>query len=265
MSQLDKPALIDRIVEDFATNGTGNITAELLRTFLTDVIDSVPNIIDDASLLSAGLYNGSKTYKIGNLTVVDGKSKICVTETTGSYDATKWRDFPVAPVVLLYDEWDSVTEYADGAYVQYKYKVYRAIGEVGEGNENPEVNPGQWQEVFSSQFDVSSTTITADTILKIPVADLKNYAMKFSAFGKKNDGTKRAYIELAALFFRNDFVYAEAVQKVGDALVFGAIKDDSTYVFALESDATHILVKARGNDTDAESVDWRIKVEFFEI
>ncbi len=90
MAQKDKTTLVADINAALTTNGNGDITAALHRVILFDLIDSIPNLIDDPALTGLRAYDGSKSYATGDHVTEAGKLYKANKGTTGAFAPADW-------------------------------------------------------------------------------------------------------------------------------------------------------------------------------
>ncbi len=91
MAQLDKSTLVANLDANINTNGNQLITGAVHNAFLHDMIDSIPNLIDDVNLLGTTEYDGTITYGTGDSTIFEGiLYQGLQNGITGAFDSTKW-------------------------------------------------------------------------------------------------------------------------------------------------------------------------------
>lgn len=81
------------------TNNQRTITGQQMNTVLIDIIDSMFNRIDNIDLVGMTEYKPTFPYKAGMGCFYDKKVMQAIADTTGAYDATKWRQ--VTGVVFI--------------------------------------------------------------------------------------------------------------------------------------------------------------------
>lgn len=90
MSNKTRQTLISEINTNVNTNGANEITAEDVRIRLLDIVDSYPNLTDDAEKLGLKEYNPSHTYAIGESCIESGTIYVANTITTGTFVPANW-------------------------------------------------------------------------------------------------------------------------------------------------------------------------------
>lgn len=124
MTQYSKTVFLSTYNGIFATTGAENISAADLRQFVQDLIDSFPSFVDDADIMSLFSYNASTGCVEGQATIYNGKIYLCIFDTTGSFDATKFVQLPVDDNVLSVAAWSNSTSYVTGNIVRHKFRLF---------------------------------------------------------------------------------------------------------------------------------------------
>lgn len=79
------------ITTNFADNTTGNITAAVMRSMLTDLSDSSVNSTTDTDKVGLSEYDTSRVYYAGQIVQYDYKWYVANTTTVaGAFDVSKW-------------------------------------------------------------------------------------------------------------------------------------------------------------------------------
>lgn len=91
MSVKSRTDIQNQINTDFADNTTGNITAELLRTTLSDISDTMVNSLTDTASTGFAEYNTSRVYYQYNYVIYSYKIyRANTTTVAGAFDSSKW-------------------------------------------------------------------------------------------------------------------------------------------------------------------------------
>lgn len=90
MSNKTRSTLTSEINANINDNGANEITAEDVRTRLIDIVDSYPNLTDDAEKLGLKAYNTGNTYQIGESCIESGTIYVANTITTGTFNPAHW-------------------------------------------------------------------------------------------------------------------------------------------------------------------------------
>ena len=100
----------------------------------------------------------------------------------------------------------------------------------------------------------AQTTTTAYTaILTISLADTKAYKVKASVVARKTDGSKFAAYEIGILVYRE----GGGATIVDTQTTYESHETDTTYDARWVVAGNNLIFEARGNDTSAETVDWK--------
>lgn len=92
MAVKDKTTLQAEIDAAITANGVGDITGPVLNTILDDIIDSVPNLVDDVAITGLRPYDGTVTYAIDDHVTEAGKVYKAIAGTTGAFDPNDWAE-----------------------------------------------------------------------------------------------------------------------------------------------------------------------------
>lgn len=132
MGQYNQQQLIDKVAQLFVTGSRMEISAH--KSFLLDLIDSVPNLLSNAGGLGLLPHDTNYPYKAGNTAVINGRIEMALVDTQGNYDEAKWTPVPDPtlnqPGVAKYDNDE---EYEADELVSWNGAIYRAKG-VTQGN-----------------------------------------------------------------------------------------------------------------------------------
>jgi hypothetical protein len=261
MAQLDKAALIAKIDSYFTTNGTGAITGAKLNELVRDLVDSLLNTTDDTDLLGTITYDPAKSYPVDTIAYYNGVMWIAIATATGSFDETKWVQLPRAKFIYSYTLWSGVTAYVVGNRVQWQHKVWECIS--NSTNDQPDVSPAKWQELYNEDetgtrtYKVQTTTTAWETVVTVPVEVGTAQYFTVSWMGRRNDGNSRAYVQRTALFYKNA---GGALTQEGATSIKDVVRSDPDYYGDIVIESGLVAIKARGNTSAAETVDWVVTV-----
>jgi hypothetical protein len=87
---LDTPTLITKIQQQIKANGNKEITGPKMQEILLDVVNSFVNKITNTDFEAFKIYNPTKTYTAGMVTVYNGNSYVANATTTGTFDSEAW-------------------------------------------------------------------------------------------------------------------------------------------------------------------------------
>jgi len=90
MAIKNKTTLVSDINAALTDNGIGAITAALHRPLLLDLIDSIPNLLDDPQLTGLRAYDATVSYAIGDHVTEAGKLFKANAGTTGAFQPGDW-------------------------------------------------------------------------------------------------------------------------------------------------------------------------------
>lgn len=144
--------ILQNIVTYIKTNGQRLITGQVLQDVLTDLVDNVGVLGEDAGLRD---YNTGRDYTIGDTCVNAGIVFRANQATTGSFQANAWDIIGQMPVVADIAARDALTFRREGllVYVLSDQTTYRLTG----GMANTD-----WQELGGVELHTYSYALTAD-------------------------------------------------------------------------------------------------------
>lgn len=90
MANKTRTTLTTEINSNINDNTNNEITASDVRTRLIDIVDSFPNLTDDAEKLGLKEYNSAVTYAIGDACVYNLAIYVANAITTGTFDSNDW-------------------------------------------------------------------------------------------------------------------------------------------------------------------------------
>lgn len=142
MAILSKSAFLAKYNSIFSTNGANEISASNLREFVQDTIDSFPSFIDNSEVMGLSEYNPTRNYEPNQVTYYDGNLQLCIANTTGTFDSTKFVQLPILKVIQDVAAWQSITSHSTGDIVRHGWRLFIATdSSVGE---EPYVGSSYW-------------------------------------------------------------------------------------------------------------------------
>jgi len=90
MSQRSRSQLKAYNNANIKTNNAGQISGAIHNVMNDDIMDSHVNKTDDNSLLGLFVYDPTRTYVVGQGVLYGSNLYICITNTTGTWDSSKW-------------------------------------------------------------------------------------------------------------------------------------------------------------------------------
>lgn len=90
MSNKTRATLQSEINSNITTNGSNEISGAKVRQRMSDIIDSFPNLTDDAEKLGLKVYNPDKSYAPGDTCLESDILYKCTTITTGTFNVSHW-------------------------------------------------------------------------------------------------------------------------------------------------------------------------------
>ena len=143
--------LYDPIVTGKRVTGGAEITIQ-------NHIDEEPQIINlyDAENTSiAPEYDEAQEYKKFNYCIYNNTMYVCLEDTTGPFDETKWKETKVSyeldnvSLKIVAEDWDGSKIYSIGDYVMYDKILYKCISnEEGSETAYPNITTSKWKTVF---------------------------------------------------------------------------------------------------------------------
>lgn len=143
--------LYDPIVTGKRVTGGAEITIQ-------NHIDEEPKIInlyDAGSASIAPEYDETQGYKKFNYCIYNNTMYVCLEDTTGPFDETKWKETKVSyeldnvSLKIVAEDWDGNKTYSIGDYVMYDKILYKCISnEEGSETAYPNITTSKWETVF---------------------------------------------------------------------------------------------------------------------
>lgn len=143
--------LYDPIVTGKRVTGGAEITIQ-------NHIDEEPQIInlyDAGSASIAPEYDETQEYKKFNYCIYNNTMYVCLEDTTGPFDETKWQETKVSyeldnvSLKIVAEEWDGSKTYSIGDYVMYDKILYKCISnEEGSETAYPNITTSKWKTIF---------------------------------------------------------------------------------------------------------------------
>ena len=134
--------LYDPIITGKRVTGGAEITIQ-------NHIDEEPQIInlyDAGSASIAPEYDETQEYKKFNYCIYNNTMYVCLEDTTGPFDETKWKETKVSyeldnvSLKIVAEDWDDSKTYSIGDYVMYQNILYKCINEIKAGWDYSAVN-----------------------------------------------------------------------------------------------------------------------------
>jgi len=140
-------------------NEEGAIDGAMHNTMNDDLIDSLVCKSDDNSLLGLFTYDSTRAYIVGQGVLYSGNLYRCITNTTGTWDSSKWA---IVETSVLKDEF-SFTDATIGSELTlisgYIYQRAHGLGTM-----TPKFRLTRPNGKVFSEFDLDFTIIDEDTI-----------------------------------------------------------------------------------------------------
>ena len=143
--------LYDPIVTGKRVTGGAEITIQ-------NHIDEEPQIInlyDAGSSSIAPEYDETQEYKKFNYCIYNNTMYVCLEDTTGPFDETKWQETKVSyelnnvSLKIVAEDWDGSKIYSIGDYVMYDKILYKCISnEEGSKTAYPNITTSKWETIF---------------------------------------------------------------------------------------------------------------------
>lgn len=143
--------LYDPIVTGKRVTGGAEITIQ-------NHIDEEPQVInlyDAGSSSIAPEYDETQAYKKFNYCIYNNTMYVCLEDTTGPFDETKWKETKVSyeldnvSLKIVAEDWDGSKTYSIGDYVMYDKILYKCISnEEGSETAYPNITTSKWETVF---------------------------------------------------------------------------------------------------------------------
>ena len=90
MSNKTRATITSEINSNINDNTNNEITASDVRTRMIDIVDSYPNLTDDAEKLGLKTYNNAVTYAVGESCVYNSTIYVANSITSGTFDSNDW-------------------------------------------------------------------------------------------------------------------------------------------------------------------------------
>ena len=162
--------LYDPIVTGKRVTGGAEITIQ-------NHIDEEPQIInlyDAGSVSIAPEYDETQEYKKFNYCIYNNTMYVCLEDTTGPFDETKWKETKVSyeldnvSLKIVAEDWDGSKTYSIGDYVMYDKILYKCISnEEGSETAYPNITTSKWEIVFIMDEIPNVATTEKAGIVKI--------------------------------------------------------------------------------------------------
>ena len=162
--------LYDPIVTGKRVTGGAEITIQ-------NHIDEEPQIInlyDAGSSSFAPEYDETQEYKKFDYCMYNNTMYVCLGDTTGSFDETKWKETKVSyeldnvSLKIVAEDWDGSKTYSIGDYVMYDKILYKCISnEEGSETAYPDITTSKWETVFIMDEIPNVATTEKAGIVKI--------------------------------------------------------------------------------------------------
>ena len=143
--------LYDPIVTGKRVTGGAEITIQ-------NHIDEEPQIInlyDAGSSSIAPEYDETQEYKKFNYCIYNNTMYVCLEDTTGPFDETKWKETKVSyeldnvSLKIVAEDWNGSKTYSIGDYVMYDKILYKCISnEEGSETAYPNITTSKWKTIF---------------------------------------------------------------------------------------------------------------------
>ena len=143
--------LYDPIVTGKRVTGGAEITIQ-------NHIDEEPQIInlyDAGSSSFAPEYDETQEYKKFDYCMYNNIMYVCLENTTGPFDETKWQETKVSyelnnvSLKIVAEDWNDSKTYSIGDYVMYDKILYKCISnEEGSETAYPDITTSKWETVF---------------------------------------------------------------------------------------------------------------------
>lgn len=162
--------LYDPIVTGKRVTGGAEITIQ-------NHIDEEPQIInlyDAGSSSFAPEYDETQEYKKFDYCMYNNIMYICLEDTTGPFDETKWQETKVSyelnnvSLKIVAEDWNGSKIYSIGDYVMYDKILYKCISnEEGSETAYPDITTSKWETVFIMNEIPDVATTEKAGIIKI--------------------------------------------------------------------------------------------------
>ena len=162
--------LYDPIVTGKRVTGGAEITIQ-------NHIDEEPQVInlyDAGSASIAPEYDETQEYKKFNYCIYNNTMYVCLEDTTGPFDETKWKETKVSyeldnvSLKIVAEDWDGNKTYSIGDYVMYDKILYKCISnEEGSEIAYPNITTSKWETIFIMDEIPNIATTEKAGIVKI--------------------------------------------------------------------------------------------------
>lgn len=229
--------LYDPIVTGKRVTGGAEITIQNH----TDEEPQIINLYDAGSASIAPEYDETQEYKKFNYCMYNNTMYVCLGDTTGPFDETKWQETKVSyelnnvSLKIVAEDWDGSKTYSIGDYVMYDKILYKCISnEEGSETAYPNITTSKWETIFiMDEIPNVATTEKAGVIkvgnnLSIEEDGTLSANADLSIVAEEWDKTKTYSIGDYVLY--NNILYkCINNEEVSDIIDFSAANPDYTF------------------------------------